>query len=75
MSVLCSAHLNEVAEGDLVRGINHSRIITGPPVRVKAVRPIANGRLRVSYVLVGIWTCGWRDLPADRGVTIERKDA
>lgn len=70
---LVSVKARDLSKGDVARGVNHSRIVTGPPVRVINVRPIGDDRVRVSYVIIGIWSNGWRDIEADRTVTVERE--
>lgn len=72
--MLHACQIADIAPGDIVRGVNHSRIVTGPPVRVTSARPIGAGRIRVGYVIIGVWSHGWRDLDASRGVTVERPE-
>lgn len=77
MKTLVGAVASDLQPGDLVRGLTHSRIVTGPPVRVVRTRVIgAPGGvchiIRVSYFIVGKNEYGWRDVSPDRTVTVER---
>lgn len=75
MKTLVHSTAGDLKSGDLVRGINHSRIVTGPPVRVIRLRvpDVRNAPdvIRISYFILGRNEFGWRDVPCDRGVTVE----
>lgn len=73
MKTLVHKKAEDIEPGDLVRGINHSRIVTGPPVRVIRIRAIGYGLdvIRVSYFIIGRNEYGWRDISIERGVTVE----
>ena len=66
-------HVSDLVVGDVTRGINHTRILTGPPVRITGLYMAPKrGQRRVRYLILGRFVFGWRDVDNDRPVTVER---
>lgn len=73
---LTTITVSELEPGDLARGVNHSQIITGAPVRIRTLRHLGGGTYRVTYQIIGGGHApGWRDLDGSRTVTIDPRSA